>query len=111
MSFRNPVRNLVLAGLSSDAFEALRIRLEPVHLNLRHAIQSPGEKIGTIYFFESAIVSIIAKAGSEEVEVGIIGRDGLSGLSVLHHSDVAPYNCFVQVAGDAYRIGADAFVE
>jgi CRP-like cAMP-binding protein len=111
MTANSGVRNLLLAGLSEPSYDGLRRRLSPVTLQLRDPIQLPGQKIRFIYFFESAISSIIAKAGPEEVEVGICGRDGMSGTSVLLFSETSPYECFVQVPGDALRVEVEVLRE
>jgi CRP-like cAMP-binding protein len=43
------------------------------------------------------------------IEVGTIGCEGFVGLPVLNGTDAMPYRVIVQVAGDAWRLSADAF--
>ncbi len=43
------------------------------------------------------------------VEVGSVGREGRIGLPVLNETDRLPYGVVVQIAGDAWRLPADAF--
>ena len=60
-----------------------------------------------IYFVDSSIVSVVAN-GTREVEVGIIGREGMTGVSVVmgaNHPSI--YETYVQVAGSGRRITAD----
>jgi CRP-like cAMP-binding protein len=40
------------------------------------------------------------------VEVGIIGREGMTGLAVLNGSDRSPYSTFMQVGGAGHRMSA-----
>jgi hypothetical protein len=42
------------------------------------------------------------------MEVGIIGRDGMSGIAVVMGSDRSPQSNFVQVAGHGQTMAADA---
>jgi hypothetical protein len=39
--------------------------------------------------------------GKRGIEVGIIGREGMTGLSVLLGHDRSPHETYVQVAGSA----------
>ena len=39
--------------------------------------------------------------------VGIIGRDGVTGTSILHGADTTPHEIFTQVPGSALRMAAD----
>lgn len=43
------------------------------------------------------------------IEVGTVGNEGLIGLPLVFEDDTMPNRVFVQVEGDAWRIGADAF--
>jgi CRP-like cAMP-binding protein len=56
---------------------------------------------------ENGFASVVANGGQRDIEVGIIGREGMSGLSVVLGSDERPANeTFIQSAGTGQRIAA-----
>jgi CRP-like cAMP-binding protein len=104
-------RNAILAKLDRRDLDALADHLEPVDLPVRTKIEQRQKSIEYVYFMESGIASVVAKV-DREVEIGIIGRDGLTGVSVLlgaAHS--TNYQTYMQIAGSAQRIRAQALRE
>lgn len=101
------VRNRLLSSLSRDDFALLRPRLIAAKLKLRDVVIAPGEPIEQLYFPEEGILSVVAvTAGDHRIEVGLIGREGMSGTAILLHTDRTPHEVFVQVPGDALRVAA-----
>jgi CRP-like cAMP-binding protein len=82
----------------------LRPHLEPVSLPVREVLETPNEPITHVYFSIGAIASIVAGADGQRIEVGLIGRDGMTGISVLLGADTTPHECFIQIPGNALRI-------
>jgi CRP-like cAMP-binding protein len=105
-----PFRNLLLRSLPQEAVAKLAPFLHFVSLGVREAIEAPGQRIESVYFFETALASTVARAGTEEVEVCITGRDGINGLALVNGTDRSPFECFIQVPGAAYRIGTRDFL-
>ncbi len=69
----------------------------------------PNQPIAHHFFPEDCIASVVANTPEgRRIEVGLFGRDGLSGTSVLLGSDRSPHENFIQVPGSALRIGTDA---
>jgi CRP-like cAMP-binding protein len=89
----------------------LRPYLERVHIGQDQSLAVAHQPIRYVYFPEGGIVSHTAStSGDGKTEVGIVGRDGLTGLPVLLGSDRSPHDTFVQVDhASALRIDADAF--
>jgi CRP-like cAMP-binding protein len=77
----------------------------------RTQIEVPNRPIEQIYFLESGIISIVAVAPGSEIEVGVIGREGASGLSIIHSDDRGPYSAYMQVAGSGHCVDAEIFAE
>jgi CRP-like cAMP-binding protein len=101
-------RNRLLGAMASDDFEILRSRLERVSLKQRDVLEEPNQPIPYVYFLEPGLGSVVATAGEgEKVEVGVIGPDGMSGLAIVNGTDRSPHETFIQIAGDALRIGTD----
>jgi CRP-like cAMP-binding protein len=98
-------QNGLLASLSPDDRAVLSPLLEPVSLMQRDVLFEPFQPITHVYFFESGLSSEIAiNPDSSRIEVGCIGREGLSGLPVVLGVDTTPHRSFVQADGTALRI-------
>jgi CRP-like cAMP-binding protein len=100
-------RNRLLEALSGADFELLAPHLEAVTLDLRLVLETANQPIQYVYFPESGIASIVAHAkGDRSIEVGLFGREGMSGLSIVMGDDRSPNETFVQAAGAGSRIAA-----
>jgi CRP-like cAMP-binding protein len=102
-------RNLLLKSLCPKDRDLLLPRLEPVAMPVRHPIEERNKEIKQVYFVEEGIVSVVLTAGDAEVEIGLIGCEGMSGLYVLLGNHQSPYKTYAQVTGRAHRIDADEF--
>ena len=94
-----------------DDYALLGSHLERVKLGQDQVLSEPNQPIEYIYFPEGGIVSLTASTPDDgKTEVGIVGRDGMTGMAVLLGSDRTPHETFVQVDGtNALRMGADEF--
>ena len=101
----NPNRNRLLAGLSEGDLGLLKPHLEPLPVEVRHSIEEINKPIKYIYFPEEGIISVVA-AGTDgkEIEVGLIGREGMTGIVVVMGNHRAPHKVYVQVRGHAQRM-------
>jgi CRP-like cAMP-binding protein len=105
---QSAIRNRVLGTLPPEDYERLQPLLEPVDLPLRTYLVEPHKPIEDIYFMEQGIASVVALTPQQRrIEVGLIGREGVSGTPILLGTDRTPHECFVQMSGDALRIAAD----
>jgi CRP-like cAMP-binding protein len=102
---RTTTPNRILAGLSPDDFGLLQPHLTPIDLPLRRQLETRKKRIDQIYFVESGFASVVAdgtdKAG---IEVGIIGREGMTGLTIVLGGERAAHDTFIQSAGRGQRI-------
>jgi CRP-like cAMP-binding protein len=102
-----PFRNRLLSALSPQDRELLRPHLRATPLELRQVLEEPNTPILQIYFPESGITSIVAHTRHDRrLEVGLIGREGMSGLSVVMGGDRSPNETFIQSAGSGFQISA-----
>jgi CRP-like cAMP-binding protein len=97
-------RNQLLAALQPKDFAALQASLEPVELELRRMLIEPNRPIEHIYFPEEGCASITTNSGGSKIEVGLIGREGVVGVSVALGVDTTPFEYFVQMAGRGLRM-------
>jgi CRP-like cAMP-binding protein len=98
--------NRLLSRLSPEEVDALWPHLEAVDLPVRKQLEARNKTIDTIYFIEHGIASVVADGTGRSIEVGLIGREGMTGLAVIMGSDRSPHETFMQVGGDGQRISA-----
>jgi CRP-like cAMP-binding protein len=83
----------------------LKPDLESIELPLRRQLESRGRPIEHIYFLDSGLGSMVVSAGANHnIEVGIVGREGMTGLPVLLGTDRSVHETFIQTAGNGRRI-------
>ncbi len=99
--------NRVLSGLSRADFALLKPHLEAVDLPVRKQLERRDKRIDHVYFPEHGFASVVANGtGERSIEVGIIGREGMTGLAIVFGKDRARHETFIQAAGDGQRISA-----
>jgi CRP-like cAMP-binding protein len=101
-------RNRLLAALVQDDLDLLEPHLSPLVLERRHVLEAPGKGIDYVYFLETAIASVVAVNGKDErIEVGLVGCEGMSGVTVVMGDRRTVNSTYIQVTGEALRIQAD----
>jgi CRP-like cAMP-binding protein len=101
--------NRLLSGLSPEDFAILQPNLKRVELPLRKQLERAQRLIDQIYFPESGFASVVARRSDDRgIEVGLIGREGMTGLAVLLSDDRSPHDTFMQSAGEGVRIAASS---
>ena len=101
-------KNRLLSALSPADLVLLAPDLERVQLSLRQSLETAHQPIDLVYFLESGLGSVVArKEGGTAVEVGLFGRDGMTGTSLALGDTESPFDCFTQMDGSAMRISAD----
>lgn len=100
--------NVLLQTLNDADKALLKPHLEHVVLEQRDQIEIANESIPYTYFPESGIISVVAKSGGEQIEAGVIGREGVTGIAVVMGNHRSPNDAYVQVPGAGHRISAPA---
>ncbi|TLX08273.1 helix-turn-helix domain-containing protein [Rhizobium sp. MHM7A] len=104
-------KNLILSALSPRENDLVRPLLNPVHLVQGEILEQQFGEITTVFFIESGTVSVVASSpNGSQVEVGLIGREGLTGTGLLEGDWRTPYNMVVLTEGSAQRIDTDGFL-
>src|SRR5688500_16644225 len=94
------VRNRLLAALSPDDFALLAPVLRRTDLEFKRVLYEPYQTVRTVYFIESGMVSMLAPLeGGQFMEVGLVGREGLVGLTAVFGADSAATQALVQGLG------------
>lgn len=104
----SPLKNQLLAALSGAEYERLLPHLKHVPLILKETLCEVGDTMKYAYFPLNGMISMLsARVNGVNVEVGVIGSDGMLGLPIFMGSGITPNQAIVQVADGAMRIKAD----
>lgn len=81
-----------------------------VQLALREQIYDADEPIDEVYFPLDSVLSVVARMqDGSQIEIGTIGREGMSAFPLLMGGTTTANVCYCQVRGRAIRIPADFF--
>lgn len=104
------VSNVILLSLPDAEFNLLRPCLEPVELRQYDILHEPGERIDYAYFLNEGMISLVAlNQDGRSVEVGIVGKEGMVGMSLMMGLRRGIFRSIMQMAGRGLRIRAKAF--
>jgi CRP-like cAMP-binding protein len=99
--------NRLLSSLSKADLGLLLPDLEAVSLDLRKVLERPNKRIEDVYFPDAGFASVVAVQPKQtKVEVGLIGREGMTGLPVVLGNHKTPHETYIQAAGHGQRINA-----
>jgi CRP-like cAMP-binding protein len=98
--------NRLLSALAPADLALLQPHLRTVVLKLKTVLEQPNRRIGRVYFMDEGIATVMAVAGKQQIEVGLIGREGMSGAPVVLGNHSSPHATYMQVAGSGQCIGA-----
>ena len=105
-------RNAVLRALPAEDLAPLLPQLRRIEMRRAQQIYAPHEPIREIYFPTSGMISLIAQLGSgDQAEVGVIGRDGMSGLPLYDGARNLMFRASVQIPGDALVADAQTILD
>lgn len=104
------VENLLLAALPAADRRRLLARREPIELAAGETLTEPGDSIRHIFFPIGGFISLIAPIDQhEQLEVGLVGNEGMLGVSLVLGVTASPLRGLVQGAGLAWRLDAATF--
>ncbi|NOT40893.1 MAG: Crp/Fnr family transcriptional regulator [Alphaproteobacteria bacterium] len=105
---RDGISNRILLRLTPKDFGLLGPDLSPVELPLRKPLEAPNTPIEHVYFIESGFASVVADGRGDSIEVGLVGREGMTGLAVVMGATSSPNATFIQCEGRGLRMLATA---
>lgn len=109
---RAPSGNLLLEALPGADRRRLIDEMTPVHLTFSQALYEPGQRIRHTYFPIDSFVSLIAPGeGRAQLEIGLVGNEGMLGAPLLLGVNVSPMRALVQGAGRALRLETTTFLK
>jgi CRP-like cAMP-binding protein len=109
---RVPVANSMLAALPRKQYQRLLAGLESVALPFGKVLYEPGTRIRHVYFPNDSLVSLLMLVeGHQALEVGMVGCEGMVGVTLALGEGVSPVRALVQGAGTAMRMKSARFSE
>ena len=84
---------------------------KPVELIFGEILAEPGERMRHVYFPTESFISLVTPIDNRaSLEVGLVGNEGMLGISLILGVDVSPLRAIVQGAGPALRMKAAPFL-
>lgn len=109
---RAPIANSLLAALPYKDHQRILPGLEQVTLTFGDTIYEPAAAIRHVYFPSDSLVSLLTLVeGHLALEVGLIGREGMLGVSLALGVKTSPVRALVQGSGTALRMKSARFLQ
>jgi len=106
-TIRPTVVNRLLASLPRAEYKRLSPDLKPIALTFGEVLYEPGDTIKHVYFPNDSIISLLsAMSERSTLEVGMVGNEGMAGLSVFAGVNKSSTRAIVQGSGSAIRMRA-----
>lgn len=103
--------NRLLDTLPGEDRQLLLAGCTRVELALGDILTNPGEPVSHVYFPIDSIISLVMPIeGGAGLEVGLVGNEGMLGITLILGVDAAPFHSVVQGAGPALRMSAAIFL-
>lgn len=104
------VVNRLLEGLPAGELAEIHRHCEPVELVFGDSLIESGQPCSHVYFPLTGFISLLmAVDGHRPMELGMIGNEGMLGVTLILGIDHAPLSGVVQGSGSALRMSASHF--
>ncbi len=102
---QSSIRNRILAALPASEYAAVAKHLTHVTLQLGETLHRAGDRIDRVYFPETGFISALTVlSDGSPLEIGLIGAEGLAGVSVVLGATASYSETMCQTGGGAYRM-------
>ncbi len=112
MPTTNPIAsgNRLLAAVSRKDRQRFEAGCEQVELPFSKVLAEPRERIRHVYFPTESIISLTTPVEKGvSLEVGLVGDEGMLGISLILGVDISPLHALVQGEGKALRMSTALF--
>lgn len=104
--------NKLLSALPHPVLERLRPYLEEVSLTQGQILHKSSELITEVYFAERASISLVLILSDKSTtEIGLVGNEGMVGLSAILGGECTTSHSIVQIAGTALKLPSQILQE
>jgi CRP-like cAMP-binding protein len=105
-----PIANKLLAALPKKEYQALESQLEEIPLVFEEILYKPEVLISDVYFPNQGVISLLAGLNEHAtLELGLVGREGILGLTIFMGVNSSQNRAVVQGEGSAMKMKATAF--
>ena len=102
--------NKLLNSLPIADLTLMQPFLERVGLKFRSRLQIRNRALKIVHFLESGMVSVVAATGRHRSQIGLIGREGMTGIPIVFRSMHSPFDVEVEVEGQGQCIAIDKLI-
>lgn len=107
---RTAPENRLLSALPPKDRKRLLALCVPIDLEFAEILCQPGDRIDYVYFPIDSLISLVTPIdGQPALEVGMIGNEGMLGITLMLGVDDSPLHALVQGSGRALRLDTVAF--
>lgn len=104
------VMNRVLASIPTNEYRRLQTHLSRVRLAFGQVLYEPGKPIQYVYFPVDCLISLLTAVDKRRsLEVGMVGNEGMAGMSFILGMGVSGVRAIVQGGGYALRMPSAPF--
>jgi CRP-like cAMP-binding protein len=108
---QSAIRNRILNALPASEFARVAESLSSVDLQLGQTLHRAGDVIENVYFPEIGFISVMAVLSEgAPLEIGLIGAEGVAGVSVVLGASSSYSEAMCQTGGAAHRMPVSAFL-
>jgi CRP-like cAMP-binding protein len=109
-SLQATVHNRILAALPPEEFNLVAEHITHVNLKLGESLHRADDNITNVFFVESGFISALSMlSNGQPIEIGLIGSEGVAGVSVILGATTSYSETMCQTGGDAYRMPVTLF--
>jgi len=109
-SRRATVENLLVAALPAAERRALLAASEPVRLVAGDTLMQPHDRIEHVFFPTGSFISLLTPIDQRaQLEVGLVGNEGMVGVSLILGVETSPVRALVMGGGSAWRMDVAKF--
>lgn len=102
---RQPTGNRVLDALPQEDFARLAPHLQSIDPERGQILHESDVPIEHVYFPTSGIISLVTQMNSgASVEIGLVGSEGMAGLSVVLGAERSRHQAMEQIPGNRLRL-------
>jgi CRP-like cAMP-binding protein len=99
------IQNKILAALPRSEYERIRPLLRPAQLPSGKSLYDSGGTISDVYFFNTGMASLVSLTDDgASIEVGVIGNEGMVGVSAILGINRIAHDVMVQLPGNGSKM-------
>lgn len=104
--------NQILAALPENEYQRLAPYLQLVSLPIEKVILNPNEPIKEVYFPQQAMISLVSiMLDGSTTEIGLVGNEGMVGLTAILGGLSTTSRSVVQISGTAVKLPVNILVQ